>query len=173
MKSYTPALFLGVGLVVAIAGPLALRVASASPQPVVAKVTKASADEFGPVCKAAELVDSRPDPVWVGASYANDHCQAPLMPARLDGYSATREQVVAAMGAQKRYAAQSDSYQRCIADFITVRKNEAVKAGKPIQATLIAIETHRIVASQQNQKTADAVIKAEIEAFNELGSECL
>src|SRR5437879_10112624 len=68
----------------------------------------AAGKPFAAVCKAGEIADSRPDPAWVGASFARDNCWAPPMPARLDGRTAKREQIVAAMTAEKRYLAQSD-----------------------------------------------------------------
>src|SRR5579871_182509 len=65
----------------------------------------AAGKSFAPVCEGDG--DSRPDPAWVGASYAGDGCLAPPVPAWLDGHVASREQVVAAMAATQRYIARS------------------------------------------------------------------
>jgi hypothetical protein len=132
----------------------------------------AAGKPFAAVCKAGEIADSRPDPAWVGASFARDNCWAPPMPARLDGRTAKREQIVAAMTAEKRYLAQSDIYQQCIADFVTLRRARAAKANTPANGPLFVIETHRIFVAQENKKKAAAQIEVAINAFNEYGSEC-
>jgi hypothetical protein len=125
---------------------------------------------FAAVCKAGEIADSRPDPAWVGASFAHDNCWAPRMPARLDGATAKRDQIVAGMAAEKSYLAQSDVYQKCIADFVAFRKARA--ANKPADGPLFVIESHRIFVAQENKKKAADQIKVAINAFNEYGSEC-
>lgn len=164
---------LGAALLVAFAAPGALHVVRAAPEKAESPPAKvASNQSFVPVCKAAEVVDSRPDPVWVGQSFANDNCRAPRLPAPIDGLTASREQIEAGMTAVKSYSAQADLYQQCIADFVALRKAKAEGGKKPMETALIMIENHRITASQENKKKADAQIKIAIEAFNELGSEC-
>ena len=163
---------LGAVLLAAIAVPPALLVARAAPQPLPSTLPRqvAAGKPFAAVCKAGEIADSRPDPAWVGASFAHDGCWAPRMPAPLDGATAKREQIVAGMAAEKSYLAQSDAYQKCIADFVAFRK--AQTAGKPVDAPLFVIETHRIFIAQENKKKAADQIKVAINAFNEYGSEC-
>ncbi len=163
----------GIALGVALATPVGLYALQAAPSRQPVPVTKlASGGAFIPVCKAAEIVDTRPDPAWVAASFAHDNCEAPQLPALIDGATATYEQIVAGMRATKSYMAQADSYQRCVGDFIALEKAQAERQHKPVNANLITIENHRITASQANKKKADTLIKVAIDAFNELGSEC-
>jgi hypothetical protein len=161
----------GALLVAAIAAPEAFHAVRASPQPLPVPFAAASsaAKPFAAVCKANEVADSRPDPAWVGASFAHDNCLAPPMPKALDGATAKREEIVAAMVAVKRYAALSDAYQRCISDFVAARK---AQAGKPAAGPLMVIEAHRIFVSQVNKTKAATQVKVAINAFNEYGSEC-
>lgn len=163
---------IGAGLLAALAAPGLLLVAKAMPQPV-AKLSSppAAGKPFAPICKTGEVVDSRPDPAWVGQSFARDNCEAPQMPAAVNGLVASREQIVAGMAATKRYAALSDAYQRCIRDFVTVRQSRA-DAAKPVAMALVTIENHRILVAENNKKKARARMDASIMAFNEYGSGC-
>ena len=165
---------LGTAFFAVIAVPQALHMVRAAPEPgrpaLPAQV--AAGKPFAGTCKAGEIGDTRPDPAWVGASFEHDNCWAPRMPARLDGRTAKREEIVAAMAAVKRYAVQSDAYQRCISDFVALRKARAGDAKKPVNWPLVVIENHRIFVSQENKKKADSQIKVAINAFNEYGSGC-
>src|SRR4051812_27350913 len=163
---------IGVGLLAALAAPGLLRVAKATPQPA-AKLSAAPAagKPFAAICKTGEVVDSRPDPAWVGQSFARDNCTAPQMPAPVNGLVASREEIVAGMAATRRYAAASDAYQRCIRDFVSLRQSRP-DAGKPVAMALVTIENHRILAAENNKKKARARMDASIMAFNEYGSGC-
>jgi hypothetical protein len=164
---------LGAALLAVIAAPQALQAVRAAPERLPGALpTKAAGKPFAAVCKAGEIADSRPDPAWVGASFAHDNCWAPRMPAPLDGVTAKRDQIVAGMAAEKSYLALSDAYQRCIADFVAFRKAQADKAQKPVDGPLMVIESHRIFVAQENKKKAADQIKVAINAFNEYGSEC-
>ena len=166
---------LGAAFVVVIASPVALHAVSAAPEPkpsAAPSSAQAAANSFGPVCKANQVADTRPDPAWVVASFGNDNCVAPAMPVPLNGYTASREQIVAGMEAAKSYAAKADAYQQCISNYVAIRKAAAGKDKKPIEAALITIENHRIIASQADKKKAEGQIEVAINAFNEYGSEC-
>jgi hypothetical protein len=165
----------GAALLAAIAAAGALLAAQATPEPAVRNLTisrLASGQSFAPVCKASGIVDSRPDPAWVGASFAGDNCRAPVMPAALNGSAASRVQVVAGMAAMKRYTAASDVFQRCIWDFVAAKRAQADKINKPVNIPLVIIENHRVLASENNKKKVAAQVRAAIIAFNEYGSEC-
>jgi hypothetical protein len=163
---------IGVGLLAALAAPGVLLVAKAMPQPAPKlSAPPAQGKPFAPICKTGEVVDSRPDPAWVGQSFARDNCEAPQMPAPVNGLVASREQIVAGMAATKRYAFLSDAYQRCIRDFVTVRQSRA-DAARPVALALVTIENHRILVSETNKKKAKARMDASIMAFNEYGSGC-
>src|SRR4051812_38954520 len=132
-------------VVAAVAGALFVARASSEPGPIAIKIPVLPPGDkpFARICKSDELVDARPTPAWVGASFAGDNCRAPSMPAILDGFTASREQVVAGMDAQKRYLAASEKFERCVQDFVAARKDQN---GKPISAPLVVIENHRILA---------------------------
>jgi len=170
-----------VVLAVAVAAAGTLVVAKAVPNPPVSgpeavagvKSTLPPGDKpLGRICRSDEIVDSRPSPAWIGASFEKDNCRAPSMPAQVDGFTASREQVVASMAAIKRYAAASDAFERCIQDFVAARRTEAEKGGRPFVTPLVIIENHRILVSQRNQKLADARVAATINNFNAYGSGC-
>ncbi|HKQ10441.1 MAG TPA: hypothetical protein VJS85_04565 [Rhizomicrobium sp.] len=169
----------GMVLAAALAGAGALFVARASPElgpvaanPVAIKVPPPGDKPFARICKSDEAVEARPSPAWVGASYAGDNCRAPSMPATIDGFTASREQVVAGMEAEKRYAAASDAFERCIQDFVMARKLQAESSGHPVNMSVAIIENHRIIASQRNRKIVTARIHTAIRNFNESGSGC-
>jgi hypothetical protein len=127
---------------------------------------------FAGICKASDVVDTRPDPAWVGASFAHDNCTAPAMPAPVDGLTASREQIVAGMVAVKRYAAASDVFQRCISDFLVARKTQTDETKKPMDAVLTILENHRIAASERDKKKFSDLVKVAINNFNAFGSGC-
>ena len=165
---------LGAALLVAVGAPGALYGLGAAPErSAAAAPAQVAADQpFVATCKANQIVDSRPDPAWVVASFGNDHCMAPAMPKPLDGYSASREQIVAGMTAVKSYAVQADAYQQCISHYLAGRKAIAEKDRQTLNMALIMIEDHRILASQADRKKAQGQIEVAINAFNEYGSEC-
>ena len=164
---------LGAAFLVVIASPEILHVAIASPAPKPAAIQAANASTFVPTCSADQVVvDTRPDPAWVGASFAHDDCWAPVMPATFNGANASREKIVAAMAASKRYNVQATAYQKCISDFVVARRAAADKVKKPIDVALVTIEDHRIAASENNKKKVAALTGNEVQAFNEFGSQC-
>jgi hypothetical protein len=140
-----------------------------TPQATAAPAKPASEKPFTAICSANVGEDTSSDPAWVSASFENDHCVAPPMPAPLDGASAKRETIVAAMAAGRRYGALSASFQKCIGDFVAARRAQTnTQAGK----SFVLVENHRVFVSEKNRKRVDNQIAAEIEAFNAYGSEC-
>jgi hypothetical protein len=131
-----------------------------------------SDQRFAPVCRGDEILDSRPDPRWVGESFNNDHCRAPRLPPVLNGATATREQVVAAMEEVKRYAVAADTFQKCVSDFVAARKTRTASVEKPLNPSEMIIENHRILVSQRSKETAAAQARVAINAFNRYGSDC-
>ena len=163
-----------LAVAVAAAGTLVMAKAAPNPMsgPVVSRSVPAGDKPLGRICKSGEIVDSRPSPAWVGASFEKDNCRAPGMPAQVDGYTASREQVVASMAAAKNYAAASDAFERCIQKFVEARKIEADDGGRPFTTPLAIIENHRILVSQRNQQMVAARVRTTINNFNEYGSGC-
>lgn len=165
---------LAAAFLLVLAAPELLHAAIVLPAPrAAAPAQTASAKTFVPTCSAGQtVVDTRPDPAWVGASFGHDDCWAPPMPKVVDGYSASREQIVAGMAARQRYNVLADAYQRCIGNFLGVRKQAADKSGKPMDVALLTIENHRMAASEANKKKVAALTDNAINAFNEYGSQC-
>ncbi len=162
---------LAVGVLAVAAAPEFFPVVSAAPEPPPV-IAKAAPKSFKPVCRGDEVLDSRPDPAWVSQSFNKDNCRAPLLPAALDGFSASREQVVAAMAEAKRYAAAANAFQRCVSDYVAAKRTEAARGGAPLTPSQIIIENHRILVSQRAAQTAAAQVRVAINAFNEYGSDC-
>ncbi|HWY62360.1 MAG TPA: hypothetical protein VNW15_10715 [Rhizomicrobium sp.] len=94
----------------------------------------------------------------VAPSFADDTCQAPPVPASVDGATVAREQLVAAIAAVKTYIAASDTYQACIADYLAAQKVQADKDKKPVDPAIIQAEGDKVTANQNNkQKIGDAI----------------
>jgi hypothetical protein len=160
-----------IAVALALFGGLAAATLAAKPAPQAFpsqsfKSQPAAGQTFAGTCSATATVDSRVEPAWVGQSYAGDGCAAPALPQAVDGYTASRAQVLAGMAAQKTYIAQADIYQRCIADFVAARRGK-----RPIDVALNLIETHRLAASQADQQKVAAQVQIAIRTFNEAGSE--
>jgi hypothetical protein len=148
---------LGAGFLAVLASPMALHAMVAPPPKPVTQPAQTAF--FVLTCSAAaQLVDSRPDPAWLSASFSGDNCWAPALPAAIDPTNASQEQIVAAMGTAKSYKAKADAYQRCIARAVSSRKAAAEKTSEPLDAAFVTIETHRITASEDNKKKADLLI---------------
>jgi hypothetical protein len=159
-----------VGVMAVAAAPEIFPVVNAAPEP--ARISKPAPKTFKPVCRGDEVLDSRPDPAWVRQSFHRDNCQAPALPPMLDGASATREQVVAAMEEVKVYAAKADAFERCVSDFVAAKRAEATAGGKGLTQPQVIIENHRILVSQRSKERADAQVRVAINAFNHYGSSC-
>lgn len=127
---------------------------------------------FGAICRTSGIGDARRDPAWVRTSFAHDSCSAPPVPAPVDGYTASREQILTAMAAMKRYAAASDVFQRCVSDFLLARQAQTDTDGKPADEVLVILENQRIAASERSKRRNAEQVKFAINSFNEYGSDC-
>jgi hypothetical protein len=94
------------------------------------------------------------------------------MPAPVNGYSASRGQILTAMAAMKRYAAASDVFQRCVSDFLLARKAQTSTDGKPVDEVLVILENQRIAASERSKRRNAEQVTFAINSFNEYGSDC-
>src|SRR5689334_22100959 len=144
---------LALAAVALAAAPELLHVVSAAPESAKRPVSFVQAGRdtvkrFAPVCKGDEVLDSRPDPRWVSESFNNDHCRAPRLPAAINGATATREQVVAAMEEAKRYAEAADTFQQCVSSFVSAHKISTA-GGRSLSPSELIIENHRILTSQR------------------------
>jgi hypothetical protein len=161
-----------IALAVAVAAaPQLLHVAREAPQPkplrLAAGPAPTAGKTFAATCRGDQVLDSRPDPAWVGQSYAGDHCQAPPLPAPIDGTRASRAQVVAAMARARTYRAAADVFERCVENYVAARRT-----ARPLTQNQLVIENHRILVSQRASARAQAQVNAIVDAFNEYGSEC-
>jgi hypothetical protein len=173
---------ISAALIVAIAASGALLVAHAAPGPGTAAAgptfaslqakAGAATTTFEAHCSDDLSVDLRPDPKWVGQSFADDNCWAPPMPAFIDGFAANGKKIDATVAQMRVYAAQAHGYQKCIANFVTARATAAQAAHKPLDKTLILIEDHRIAASQANEKKVATEVEIAVDQFNQNGSDC-
>ena len=162
---------LAVAVLVPAAAPRLLHVAPPAPQalPVSVAEVPAAGKTFAATCRGDQVLDSRPDPAWVGQSFAGDRCQSPPMPAPIDGARSTRAQVLAAMSRAKTYQAAADAFQRCVGDFVSARH---AAGARPLTQAEVIIENHRVLVSQRARDRAQAQVNAVVNAFNEYGSDC-
>jgi|SRR5215471_9922331 len=162
---------LAVAVLVPAAAPGLLHVAPPAPQPLPASVAEvpAAGKTFAATCRGDQVLDSRPDPAWVGQSFAGDHCLSPPMPEPIDGARSTREQVLAAMSRAKTYKAAAEAFQRCVGDFVSARH---AAGARPLTQAEVIIENHRVLVSQRARDRAQAQVDAVVNAFNEYGSDC-
>ena len=171
---------ISAGLIVAIAASGAFLVFRAAPSAAAAPSSatflslqaKADSNSFAASCSEGLTVDMRPDPKWVGESFANDDCFAPALPAFIDGYAADIKKVNASTLQLIAYTTQARVYQKCIANFVAVKQAEADKAHKPLDKAFAIIETHRIAASEANIKKVTIEVQMTVDAYNENGSGC-
>ena len=172
--------WLGAGLVLAAAGCGGLL--AAYHEPVSTRAAAAEEISFAPksspqtgtfqgTCSVNDgaAADSRPDPAWISASFENDHCWAPVLPARIDGQTASREAITAYVAAEKRYDFGAAAFRRCIQHFVDTRPAQR-KQG--LDASLVTIENHRLIASSNNEKKLSAQVAQAVTAFNAYGSDC-
>ena len=138
-----------------------------APVRVVAAAAPAAGKTFAPTCRDGQVLDSRPDPLWVSQSFARDNCREPQLPPALDGAKASRTQIVAAMASSRDYAAAAGEFRKCVVQFIAARQNT-----KPLTPSLLIIENHRLLLSQRSAERAEAQARAAIVAFNAYGSGC-
>ena len=161
-----------VAVVVAAAGSFAAKAVPERAATLAPVVVPPGDKPFARICKSDAVLDSRPTPAWVRASFSGDNCRAPRMPATMDGFTASREQIVAGMAAAERYAAEAEGFERCVSDFVASQKASSSQGGKPLNNAVAIIENHRILESQRNRKLVSARMDAAVSNFNEYGSGC-
>jgi hypothetical protein len=162
---------LAVAVLAPAAAPGILHVAQPAPQAASLAVAAvpAAGKTFAATCRGDQVLDSRPDPAWVGQSFAGDHCRSPPMPVVIDGTRSTRAEVVAAMSRAKTYEAAASTFQACVGDFLSSRR---AAGARPLTEAQLIIENHRVLVSQRARDRAQAQVNAVVNAFNEYGSEC-
>ncbi len=163
---------LGGGLTIGVAGALLLGfVAQVSPERAATfSIPPQTAASSAAICRTGD--EGRPDPAWMRQSFENDNCWLPQEPPAPDGTKASRDQLMVDLVAAKKFTAAANRYQQCISSYLAQRKQEAERTGQPMKATLVTIETHRIVASEASKKRVWGRITMAVDNFNAEGSEC-
>jgi len=156
-----------MALAVAVLMPAGQLLHVAQPVPQTVAVAPAEGKTFAATCRGDQVLDARPDPKWVSASFAHDNCVGPPLPPVFDGARSSRDQIVAAMARTKSYEAAADAFQACVDHYVTARR-----AATPLTQAELVIENHRVLVSQRARSRAQAQVNAEVSAFNEYGSEC-
>jgi hypothetical protein len=95
-------------------------------------------------------------------AFADDACQLPPTPAAVDGTSATADQLRAAIAGFNAFSKASDTYQQCIADYISAQNAQADKDKKPHDATMIQSEGDKVTANQAAKEKAGTDLNAAI-----------
>lgn len=177
-------LAVSAGLIVAIAASGAFLVARAAPAPAksvkvattfASEKSKSNTATFAASCGDEMTLDMRPDPAWVGQSFAKDDCWAPALPAFIDGYvayTAGGTKVEASRASMEKYIAQAHVYQKCIASFVVAKRAEADSKHVPVDKAFLVIEDHRLAASKANEKKVATQVEITIAQYNENGSAC-
>jgi hypothetical protein len=98
-------------------------------------------------------------------AFADDTCQVPPVPAAIDGTSATADQMRASIAAFNAFSKASDTYQGCIADYITAQNAQADKDKKPHDATMIQAEGDKVTANQSAKEKAGTDLNAAIGVY--------
>jgi len=98
-------------------------------------------------------------------AFADDSCQAPPVPPPIDGATATRDQVVAAVNAAKSYIAASDAYQQCIGDYIAAQKADAAKNKVPFDPAIEQAESAKVDANQASKQRVGDAVNAAVGAY--------
>lgn len=161
-----------VATVLTVAASPELFAVRAAPEPKPlpdARPTAAAEEAFAAICREGVVVASLRAPAWLGQSYIGDNCSAPRMPAVIDGTTASREEIVAGMEREKRYAAAADDFQKCVGDFVAAR---GAGSSRPLTPAQIIIQNYRVQVSQKNKETATNQMHMAIMAFNKYGSDC-
>jgi hypothetical protein len=154
-------------MLTAIPGEFPVRATSAPPP--LAETRVAPPETFAPVCRSGEVDAGRPQPAWLRQSFIGDTCEAPPLPAAIDGYTASREEIVAGMEAVKKYQVAAEAFEACVGKFIAA---QAQNKDRPMSRSETAIQNYRIIVSQRARAAAKLRMESSIIAFNEYGSTC-
>lgn len=98
-------------------------------------------------------------------AFADDSCQAPPVPPSVDGATATRDQLVAAVNAAKSYISASDAYQQCIGDYIAAQKADAAKNKTTFDPAIEQAETAKVDANQASKQRVGDAVNAAVGAY--------
>lgn len=99
-------------------------------------------------------------------AFAQSACQEPIAPAAVDGNTATKEQVKAALQDVKTFLKQSDDYQQCLLVELDAAKLAAKKDKKDIDPSLPAAVDAKVKANQALKERVGAEFNAAAQAYN-------
>lgn len=96
---------------------------------------------------------------------ADDSCQNPVVPAAVDGATATTDAMRAAIKNVNDYQASVEKYKQCVSDYVTAQNAAADKEKKPHDATMIQVEGDKVTAADAAKQKAVDGINASIAAY--------
>jgi len=94
-------------------------------------------------------------------------CVEPAPPAMVDGSTASREALVAAVAQVKNFRDKSDVYQQCIADDLDAKKAAAAKAGTPFDEQIHQVAMAKVAANQQLKDKLVADINTQVGLYKQ------
>jgi hypothetical protein len=98
-------------------------------------------------------------------AFADDSCKSPVMPASVDGATATTDAMRAAIKSVNDYQASIETYKQCLADYVTAQNSQADKDKKPHDAVMVQTEGDKVTAADASKQKAVDGINASIAAY--------
>jgi hypothetical protein len=93
-------------------------------------------------------------------------CQEPIAPAAVDGNTATKDQIHAALLDVKTFLKQSDDYQECLYRDLKDQQDAAKKDKKELDPSIAAGVDAKVKANQALKEKVGAEFNAAAQAFN-------
>jgi len=97
---------------------------------------------------------------------AQSTCQEPIAPAAVDGTTATKEQIRAALVDVKTFIKQSDDYQECLYKDLKDQVDAAKKDKKEIDPSIPAAVDAKVKANQALKERVGAEFNTAAQAYN-------
>ncbi len=93
-------------------------------------------------------------------------CQEPIAPAAVDGTTATKDQIKAALVDVKTFIKQSDDYQECLYNDLKSQSDAAKKDKKDLDPSISAAVDAKVKANQALKERVGAEFNAAAQAYN-------
>ncbi len=92
-------------------------------------------------------------------------CDAPVVPADVNGATATMEEVLAAKAAVASFIAASDAYQTCLVDDIKARRDAAKAAKARFNESEAKTVSDKINANQRDKERVGKAFNSAVKAY--------
>jgi hypothetical protein len=96
---------------------------------------------------------------------AQSECSQPQVPPLVDGARAKPDQLRAAMAAARKFIAESDVYQSCLAAELDAAKTQAGADGRRLDGTLENQMRLKLTAIQKSKDKVGAEINAAVDIY--------